>query len=172
MHKDKEENSHHDSHYRARELAAFAAYDHHHLDGEMFLQVSSTPLVYSFVSFSDPNLIDETFRTTNETPSSLSLSLYDSELNRIFFSLLTLLKSNLKLRKRNRPTTLPPANQLHFQTRGKKQPPKLVQPPPGRLGHPILSHPNHLGRGCERRGEERSGREMRGEDGAKLNHRE
>ena len=40
MHKDKEENSHHDSHYRARELAAFAAYDHHHLDGEMFLQVS------------------------------------------------------------------------------------------------------------------------------------
>lgn len=41
MHKDKEENSHHDSHYRARELAAFAAYDHHHLDGEMFLQVRS-----------------------------------------------------------------------------------------------------------------------------------
>lgn len=40
MHKDKEENSHHDSHYRARELAALAAYDHHHLDGEMFLQVS------------------------------------------------------------------------------------------------------------------------------------
>ncbi|XP_023290697.1 protein single-minded isoform X1 [Orussus abietinus] len=38
MHKDKEENSHHDSHYRARELAALAAYDHHHLDGEMFLQ--------------------------------------------------------------------------------------------------------------------------------------
>ncbi|XP_076293896.1 aryl hydrocarbon receptor spineless isoform X2 [Lasioglossum baleicum] len=38
MHKDKEENSHHDTHYRARELAAFAAYDHHHLDGEMFLQ--------------------------------------------------------------------------------------------------------------------------------------
>ncbi|KZC08036.1 Aryl hydrocarbon receptor [Dufourea novaeangliae] len=38
MHKDKEENSHHDSHYRARELAAFAAYDHHHLDGETFLQ--------------------------------------------------------------------------------------------------------------------------------------
>jgi len=41
MHKDKEENSHHDSHYRARELAALAAYDHHHLDGEMFLQVST-----------------------------------------------------------------------------------------------------------------------------------
>jgi len=41
MHKDKEENSHHDSHYRARELAALAAYDHHHLDGEMFLQVSA-----------------------------------------------------------------------------------------------------------------------------------
>ncbi|XP_043281620.1 circadian locomoter output cycles protein kaput isoform X2 [Venturia canescens] len=38
MHKDKEDNSHHDSHYRARELAALAAYDHHHLDGEMFLQ--------------------------------------------------------------------------------------------------------------------------------------
>lgn len=53
MHKDKEENSHHDSHYRARELAAFAAYDHHHLDGEMFLQVSSKLFVYSFVSFSD-----------------------------------------------------------------------------------------------------------------------
>lgn len=73
MHKDKEENSHHDSHYRARELAAFAAYDHHHLDGEMFLQVSSTPLVYSFVSFSDPNLIDET--PTKHPPLSLSLSL-------------------------------------------------------------------------------------------------
>ncbi|CAD1477035.1 unnamed protein product, partial [Heterotrigona itama] len=43
MHKDKEENSHHDSHYRARELAAFAAYDHHHLDGEMFLQPSQRP---------------------------------------------------------------------------------------------------------------------------------
>lgn len=43
MHKDKEENSHHDSHYRARELAALAAYDHHHLDGEMFLQVSGDP---------------------------------------------------------------------------------------------------------------------------------
>lgn len=172
MHKDKEENSHHDSHYRARELAAFAAYDHHHLDGEMFLQVSSTPLVYSFVSFSDPNLTDETFRTTNETPSSLSLSLYDSELNRIFFSLLTLLKSNLKLRKKNRPTTLPPANRLHFQTRGKKQPPKLVQPPPGRLGHPILSHPNPRPWGEAAKEEERSGREMRGEDGAKLNHRE
>lgn len=42
MHKDKEENSHHDSHYRARELAALAAYDHHHLDGEMFLQVSNS----------------------------------------------------------------------------------------------------------------------------------
>lgn len=41
MHKDKEENSHHDSHYRSRELAALAAYDHHHLDGEMFLQVSA-----------------------------------------------------------------------------------------------------------------------------------
>lgn len=41
MQKDKEENSHHDSHYRARELAALAAYDHHHLDGEMFLQVST-----------------------------------------------------------------------------------------------------------------------------------
>ena len=40
MLKDKEDNSHHDSHYRARELAALAAYDHHHLDGEMFLQVS------------------------------------------------------------------------------------------------------------------------------------
>lgn len=40
MHKDKEENSHHDSHYRAREMA-LAAYDHHHLDGEMFLQVST-----------------------------------------------------------------------------------------------------------------------------------
>ncbi|KYQ56787.1 hypothetical protein ALC60_04387 [Trachymyrmex zeteki] len=40
MHKDKEENSHHDSHYRARELAALAAYDHHHLDGEMFLQTA------------------------------------------------------------------------------------------------------------------------------------
>lgn len=39
MHKDKEENSHRDSHYRAREMAALAAYDHHHLDGEMFLQV-------------------------------------------------------------------------------------------------------------------------------------
>jgi hypothetical protein len=39
MHKDKEENAHHDSHYRARELAALAAYDHQHLDGEMFLQV-------------------------------------------------------------------------------------------------------------------------------------
>ncbi|XP_063995531.1 aryl hydrocarbon receptor protein 1 isoform X1 [Diachasmimorpha longicaudata] len=38
MHKDKEENSHRDTHYRARELAALAAYDHHHLDGEMFLQ--------------------------------------------------------------------------------------------------------------------------------------
>ncbi|KAG8042062.1 hypothetical protein G9C98_000053 [Cotesia typhae] len=38
MHKDKEENSHRDSHYRAREMAALAAYDHHHLDGEMFLQ--------------------------------------------------------------------------------------------------------------------------------------
>ncbi|XP_044574637.1 neuronal PAS domain-containing protein 2 isoform X3 [Cotesia glomerata] len=37
MHKDKEENSHRDSHYRAREMAALA-YDHHHLDGEMFLQ--------------------------------------------------------------------------------------------------------------------------------------
>lgn len=49
MHKDKEENSHHDSHYRARELAALAAYDHHHLDGEMFLQVSKsiTLKVYS-----------------------------------------------------------------------------------------------------------------------------
>lgn len=46
MHKDKEENSHHDSHYRARELAALAAYDHHHLDGEMFLQVS-TPSEYA-----------------------------------------------------------------------------------------------------------------------------
>ncbi|EZA49170.1 hypothetical protein X777_12626, partial [Ooceraea biroi] len=41
MCKDKEENLHHDSHYRARELAALAAYDHHHLDGEMFLQVSA-----------------------------------------------------------------------------------------------------------------------------------
>ncbi|XP_048513835.1 aryl hydrocarbon receptor isoform X3 [Athalia rosae] len=38
MHKDKDESGHHDSHYRARELAALAAYDHHHLDGEMFLQ--------------------------------------------------------------------------------------------------------------------------------------
>ncbi|XP_023314736.1 DNA N6-methyl adenine demethylase isoform X2 [Trichogramma pretiosum] len=38
MHKDKDENAHHDSHYRARELAALAAYDHQHLDGEMFLQ--------------------------------------------------------------------------------------------------------------------------------------
>ncbi|XP_046747183.1 neuronal PAS domain-containing protein 1-like isoform X2 [Diprion similis] len=38
MHKDKDESAHHDSHYRARELAALAAYDHHHLDGEMFLQ--------------------------------------------------------------------------------------------------------------------------------------
>ncbi|XP_034937835.1 aryl hydrocarbon receptor protein 1 [Chelonus insularis] len=38
MHKDKEENSHRDTHYRAREMAALAAYDHHHLDGEMFLQ--------------------------------------------------------------------------------------------------------------------------------------
>lgn len=45
MHKDKEENSHHDSHYRARELAALAAYDHHHLDGEMFLQVSKSLLL-------------------------------------------------------------------------------------------------------------------------------
>lgn len=162
MHKDKEENSHHDSHYRARELAAFAAYDHHHLDGEMFLQVSSTPLVYSFVSFSDPNLIDET--PTKHPP--LSLSLYDSELNRIFFSLLTLLKSNLKLRKKNGPTTLPPANQLHFQTRGKKQPQKLVQPPPGRLGHPILSHPNHLGRG-ERLRKKRRGEEWEGDEGGR-----
>lgn len=40
MHKDKEENSHRDSHYRAREMTALAAYDHNHLDGEMFLQVS------------------------------------------------------------------------------------------------------------------------------------
>lgn len=39
MHKDKDDGSHHDSHYRARELAALAAYDHQHLDGEMFLQV-------------------------------------------------------------------------------------------------------------------------------------
>ncbi|KYN00771.1 hypothetical protein ALC62_08454 [Cyphomyrmex costatus] len=44
MHKDKEENSHHDSHYRARELAALAAYDHHHLDGEMFLTPASSAL--------------------------------------------------------------------------------------------------------------------------------
>ncbi|KYN11811.1 hypothetical protein ALC57_15952 [Trachymyrmex cornetzi] len=46
MHKDKEENSHHDSHYRARELAALAAYDHHHLDGEMFLQHGARTLVF------------------------------------------------------------------------------------------------------------------------------
>ncbi|KOX76142.1 hypothetical protein WN51_11858 [Melipona quadrifasciata] len=45
MHKDKEENSHHDSHYRARELAAFAAYDHHHLDGETFLQKQHSNLM-------------------------------------------------------------------------------------------------------------------------------
>lgn len=42
MHKDKDDSGHHDSHYRARELAALAAYDHHHLDGEMFLQVSES----------------------------------------------------------------------------------------------------------------------------------
>ena len=46
MHKDKEENSHHDSHYRARELAALAAYDHHHLDGEMFLQVNKSNIAH------------------------------------------------------------------------------------------------------------------------------
>ncbi|KYM86675.1 hypothetical protein ALC53_03825 [Atta colombica] len=46
MHKDKEENSHHDSHYRARELAALAAYDHHHLDGEMFLQHGARTLIF------------------------------------------------------------------------------------------------------------------------------
>ncbi|XP_023246359.1 protein single-minded isoform X1 [Copidosoma floridanum] len=38
MSKGKEDSAHHDSHYRARELAALAAYDHQHLDGEMFLQ--------------------------------------------------------------------------------------------------------------------------------------
>lgn len=48
MHKDKDDNSHHDSHYRARELAALAAYDHQHLDGEMFLQVRSTTWSLNF----------------------------------------------------------------------------------------------------------------------------
>lgn len=160
MHKDKEENSHHDSHYRARELAAFAAYDHHHLDGEMFLQVSSTPLVYSFVSFSDPNLIDET--PTKHPP--LSLSLYDSELNRIFFSLLTLLKSNLKLRKK-KSTNHPSARQPTPLPNTRKKTTPKARPTPS--WEAWSSDPLSSESSGERLRKKRRGEEWEGDEGGR-----
>ncbi|KAL2728712.1 Aryl hydrocarbon receptor [Vespula squamosa] len=73
MHKDKEENSHHDSHYRARELAALAAYDHHHLDGEMFLQ--KTPISQREKFFRFETLL--TFPLIRATKKRLVIRLID-----------------------------------------------------------------------------------------------
>ncbi|XP_078038621.1 uncharacterized protein LOC144470904 [Augochlora pura] len=84
MHKDKEENSHHDTHYRARELAAFAAYDHHHLDGEMFLQMCHRQrMVFEEQLgglFQDIPYSSEYFKVRRGDPSMDHLSLFLSEL--------------------------------------------------------------------------------------------